>query len=406
MPLPDSTAVRAQFPGLAGGFAFLDNAGGAQLPAVVIDAITEYLRHSYAQLGANYPASFAAKQTVDGAHAFLREFVHAGETGGVVIGASSTALVHILANAYGEILQPGDEVIVAENNHEGDATPWYRLERLGIKLVNWPLDPATLDCHLEALTPLLNARTRVVAFPHVSNLTGRIAKVREICDAVRAAGAVSVCDGVAFAPHRAVDVQALGCDFYFYSAYKVFGPHLGVLFGRHAAFQPLTGPNHLFIPRDAFPSKWEPGGVCHEGCAGILALKPYLEFLAGQTYAGHATVRQAYRTIETLEQAPHERLHAWFAGRKDVRLVGPSQFDPESSVGIVSFRHARRSSAEIAHAVNARGFGMKHGHFYSFRLLRALGIDQEDGVARLSLAHYNTVEEIERLCAVFEEVMG
>ncbi|MBS0659054.1 MAG: aminotransferase class V-fold PLP-dependent enzyme [Verrucomicrobia bacterium] len=404
--MPDAASVRAHFPALAGGFAFLDNAGGSQLPHSVIDAMTDYLRHSYAQLGASYPASVRAKQVVDGAHALLAEFVNAGPTGGIVLAASSTALVHLLANAYSEILQPGDEVIVAETNHEGDATPWYRLERCGVKVVNWPLDPETLDCPLATLQGLLNARTRVVAFPHVSNLTGQIAPVREICDLVRQAGAVSVCDGVAYAPHRAIDVQDYGCDFYFYSAYKVFGPHLGVLFGRHAAFAPLTGPNHVFIPRTSFPGKWEPGGVNHEGCAGILGLRPYFETLAGEPWAGHGTVRRAYAAIEALEQAPHARLHAWFAGRSDLRLIGPAHFEPARSVGIVSFCHKRRKAVEIAEAINARGFGMKHGHFYSFRLVRALGLDPEDGVARISLAHYNTVEEIDRLTAALMEVLA
>lgn len=404
--MPDAASVRAQFPALAGGFAFLDNAGGSQLPISVIDAITDYLRHNYAQLGASYPASVRAKQVVDGAHAFLAEFVNAGETGGIVLGPSSTALVHLLANAFGEVLQPGDRIVVAETNHEGDATPWYRLERFGVQVVNWPLDPATGECGASTLEPLLGPRTRVVAFPQVSNLTGRVAPVRAICDLVRAAGAVSVCDGVAYAPHRAIDVQAFGCDFYFYSAYKVFGPHLGVLFGRHEAFAPLTGPNHVFIPRTVFPGKWEPGGVNHEGCAGVLGLRPYLEFLAGAPFAGHATVREAYAAVEALEQAPHARLHAWFAGRNDVRLIGPTHFDPAQSVGIVSFLHARRKSAEIVQAINARGFGMKHGHFYSFRLLRALGLEEEDGVARISLAHYNTVEEIERLTVALDEVLA
>ena len=400
----DRAQVRACFPSLASGFGFLDNAGGSQVPAVVIDAMADYCRTSYVQTGANYPASVSTKRTLDDAHAFVAEFVNAGPTGGVILGASSTALVHLLATAFGETLQPGDEIIVADSNHEGNATPWYRLERFGIKVTAWPVDPASMTCELASLEPLLGPRTRVVAFPHVSNLTGIIADVRAISDRVRAAGALTVCDGVAFAPHRAIDVQALGCDFYFYSTYKVFGPHLGAMFGRQAAWAPLTGPNHVFIAKDSFPSKWELGSISYEGCAGVFGLRAYLALLAGESYAGHATVRRAFARIAELEHEPHERLYSYLAEKPGVRIIGPRAFGPDA-VGTISFSHATKSAAEIAHAVNRRELGMKHGNFYSVRLLRALGLGTDDGVARVSLVHYNSVDEIDRLTGVLEEIL-
>ena len=401
---PDPAAIRAHFPSLASGFAFLDNAGGSQVPGEVIDAIADHFRTSCAQTGGSYPASMSAKRTVEDAHTFIAEFMNAGEAGGVTLGASSTALVHILANAFGEIIQPGDEIIVAETNHEANATPWYRLERFGLKIISWPVDLESFTCELAALKHLLSPRTRVVAFPHVSNITGLIADVPSIAAVVRAAGAVSVCDGVAYAPHRAIDVQALGCDFYYYSTYKVYGPHLGAMFGRRDAWAALTGPNHGFIPKDAFPAKWDPGSVSHEGCAGLVALKSYLGFLTGETYAGRATIERALAAMAELEQAPHERLYAYLADRPKLRIVGPQKFSP-NAVGTLSFCHAMRPSAEIAAAVSARGLGIKHGHFYSVRLLRALGIEPEDGVTRVSLVHYNTVEEIARLAAVLDELL-
>ncbi len=406
MPPPplDRANVRAQFPSLASGFGYLDNAGGSQVPAHVIGAVAEYFRTNYAQTGATYRASVAAKRTVEDAHTFIAEFVNAGANGGVILGASSTALVHTLANAFGEALQSGDEIIVAETNHEGNATPWSRQALHGLKVITWPVDPQTLTCELDVLQNLLTSRTRVVAFPHVSNILGKIVDVRTVCDLVRSAGARSVCDGVAFAPHRAIDVQALGCDFYFYSTYKVYGPHLGAMFGRNEAWAPLCGPNHEFIPRDAFPSKWEPGSVSHEGCAGLLALRPYLAFLAGETYAGFSTVQRAFTAMAELEHAPHERLYGYLANKAGVEIVGPRSFGPHA-VGTLSFRHATRRSADIVAAVNQHELGIKHGNFYSVRLLRALGIDVDDGVARVSLVHYNTVEEIDRLVSVLEEVL-
>ncbi len=398
----DRAQVRACFPSLASGFGYLDNAGGSQIPATVVDAMANYCRTSYAQTGGSYPASVATKRVLTDAHAFVAEFLNAGSTGGVILGASSTALVHLLATAFGETLGPGDEVIVADTNHEGNATPWYRLERFGIKVSAWSVDPESMACELSALERLLGPRTRVVAFPHVSNITGRIADVRGICDAVRAAGAVSVCDGVAFAPHRAVDVQALGCDFYFYSTYKVFGPHLGAMYGRHEAWNRLTGPNHVFIPKDSFPTKWELGSISYEACAGILALREYLAFLAGEAYAGYGTVQRAFTAVSLLEHAPHERLYSFLANQRQLRIIGPRTFGPDA-VGTLSFRHASKSSAEIVEAVNRRELGIKHGNFYSVRLLRAIGLDPDDGVARVSLVHYNTVGEIDRLAGVLDE---
>ncbi len=400
-PRFDQRSVRTCFPSLASGFGYLDNAGGSQIPEIVVAAMADYCRTSYAQTGGSYPASLATRRTLDGAHAFVAEFINAGETGGVILGSSSTALVHLLATAFGEILQPGDEIIVADTNHEANATPWYRLERFGIKVVAWPVDPASMACELDGLRPLLNGRTRVVAFPHVSNLTGMVADARAVCDVIRAAGAVSVCDGVAYAPHRAIDVQALGCDFYFYSAYKVYGPHMGAMYGRHEAWAALTGPNHVFIPKSAFPGKWELGSISYEGCAGLLALRSYLGLLAGEEYAGYPTVQRAFAAMSALEHEPHERLYSYLSGRDDIHIVGPKKFGPHA-VGTLSFRHATRRSADITGEVNRHELGIKHGNFYSIRLLRGLGIDSEDGVVRVSLVHYNTVQEIDRLVEVLD----
>ena len=396
--------ARACFPSLDSGFAYLDNAGGSQIPAVVIDAISDYCRTSYVQTGGGYPASLACKRVLDGAHAFAAEFLNACETGGVILGPSSTSLVHLLSTAFGEVLQPGDEVIVADTNHEANATPWYRLERFGIKVVPWPADPETLTCTLSSLGNILGPRTRIVAFPHASNVTGIVADVPAICAAVRAAGAISVCDGVAFAPHRAVDVQALGCDFYFFSAYKVYGPHLAAMYGRHEAWAPLTGPNHVFIPKSAFPSKWELGSLSYEGCAGMLALPRYLEVLAEESYAGYATVTRAFAAMNRLEESPHERLYGFLSTKPRVRLIGPRKFGPDA-VGTLGFRHETLLPAEITAQVNRHPIGIKHASFYSIRLLRTIGIDPGEGVVRVSLVHYNSTEEIDRLIGVLDPLL-
>lgn len=404
-PLPSRDAVRSWFPSLASGFAYLENAGGSQVPGVVADAIRDYMLSTYVQLGAGYPQSDRATQTVHDAHAFVELLVNAGSAGKVVLGPSMTALSTILANAYSEILKPGDEVVIAQTNHEANAGPWARLARRGIEVKTWRVDPVSFQCPLGELSRLLGARTRIVALPHVSNLLGEITPVAEVARMAHEVGARVVADGVAFAPHRAVDVQALGVDYYLYSTYKVFGPHMGAMFGRLEAFEEIEGPNHFFVPRGDIPYKFELGGVSHEGCAGLLALRPYLQFLAGSNEHDRATVERAFSVMAALEQPLTERLIGYLRSRPDVKIVGPSHAAQER-VGTVSFLHERIPSPEIAAAVHRAGIGIRYGHMYAMRLCEGLGIDPATGVVRVSLLHYNTEEEIERLVAALDRALG
>jgi cysteine desulfurase family protein (TIGR01976 family) len=401
MALPNRGAVRAWFPALQCDFAFLENAGGSQVPGAVADAVRDYMRSCYVQLGAGYPHANEADRVVAEAHAFIEEFVGAGDAGKVVLGPSTTALTNILAHAYAETLRPGDEIVIAVTNHEANAGPWARLERRGATIRWWPVDPDTLTCRLETLRELLNERTRIVALPHVSNLLGQVADLRAVTDLAHAAGARVVADGVAYAPHRTVDVAEWGVDWYVYSTYKVYGPHMAALYGRHEAFAEIEGPNHFFIPRDSIPYKFELGGVDHEGCAGLLALRSYLRFLAGRDEDGRETILAATRAMEALERPLTDALVAGLRARPSFRLLLPEGAD---NVGTVSFLHPSIPSAEVAHQVIRRGIGIRHGHMYAWRLCEALGIEPTDGVVRISLLHYNTPEEVDRVLAALDGV--
>jgi selenocysteine lyase/cysteine desulfurase len=264
-----------------------------------------------------------------------------------------------------------------------------------------------MRCEPDDLAPLLGPRTRIVAFPHVSNLLGEIADVPRITAMAHAAGARVVVDGVAYAPHRAVDVAGWDVDWYFFSTYKVYGPHMACLYGRADAISELTGPNHFFIPDDDVPYKFEPGGVSHEACAGLVAVGDYLRFLAGAPGHGPATrddVDAAFDRMAALETPLVERLIDHLARTDGVRLIGPAHA-ASSRVGTVSFVHPGRASQAISSAVTRRGIGIRHGHMYAYRLCRALGLDPEDGVVRVSLVHYNTMDEIERLIAALDEAL-
>lgn len=404
--LPDRDRLRREFPALASGVVFLENAGGSQVPAGVADAMHSYLRETYVQLGAGYPLSRRCTATVEAAHAFARTFVNA-RRGHAILGASTTALLNQLAAGYAQVLRPGQEIVLAETGHEANLGPWKRLERLGLKVRWWRVDPTTFTCPLDGLRALLNERTALVALPHVSNLLGGIADLPAVVRLAHAAGARVVADGVAFAPHRAIDVDAWDVDWYVYSTYKVYGPHLAVLYGRDDALAELPGPNHDFILRDDLPYQFEPGGANHEGCAGLLALGDYLKVLAGENtedVCDRAVVEAAFAHAAELERPLTARLLEYLRGKPGVRVVGPPLAD-DARVGTVSFRHERLSAREIVAAVDRTEVAIRCGHMYAYRLCEALGIPTDDGVVRASFVHYNTPAEIERLIEVLDGVL-
>ena len=403
----DRDRIREQFPALAGDTIFLENAGGSQVPATVADGIRDYMLSSYVQLEAGYPLSRHCTELVDTAHDFVRLLMNGGD-GEVILGPSTSALLQMLAGCYSTALTPGSEIVVAQNGHEANVGPWKKLERFGFPLLWWEMDPATCTCPLERLEALLNDRTALVAFPHVSNLLGDIVDVRAITELAHAAGARVVVDGVAYAPHRAMDVAAWDVDWYAYSSYKVYGPHMAALWGRRDAIAELAGPNHFFVPDDELPYKFEVGGVSHEGCAGLLGLRDYLAFLANpgdSQELDRSTIEAAFDVMTACELPLQTRLIEYLLSREDVRIIGPNHSDP-FRVPTISFVHSSKSSAEITEVVDRSGIGIRHGHMYAYHLCEALGLVPEDGVVRVSPVHYNTVDEIETLIEVLETAMG
>ncbi|MGB2985326.1 MAG: aminotransferase class V-fold PLP-dependent enzyme [Phycisphaerae bacterium] len=398
--------IRGFFPALqASSDVLLDNAGGSQVPEQVADAMRDYMLTTYVQLGADYRTSLESTGTVERAHEFINLFMNGTGNGAVALGSSSTILCAMLADCYARAKRNGrDEIIVAETAHEANAGPWFRLEGRGFQVHTWPVDPASLELSLDDLRKQLSERTLIVAFPHVSNLLGRIEDAQAITKTAHEAGARVVIDGVAYAPHVAMDVAALEADWYVYSSYKVFGPHMAALFGTTEASAELDGPNHFFIPRTEVPYKFEPGGPSHEGCAGLSALWSYLAPLAGRS-ANEAPSREgiqdAYRRISELENMLQARLIEYLKSKPDLRIIGPEQ-SSSNRVATVSFVHRHKKSAEIVRAVNAKGYGIRFGHFYAYRLCDRLaqeGVlhDTEDGVVRVSMLHYNTLDEIDGL---------
>ncbi len=441
---PSIAEIRARFPALAGPMALLENAGGSQVPLEVADAIRAHMLENYVQLGAGYAMSDRATRTVDAAHEVVNTLMNGTRAGKAILGASTTQLIHVIAGCAAARIRPGDEIVIAESGHEANIGPWLRLERAGAVVRWWRVDPDLQDCPVAALDALLTPRTRWVVFPHVSNLLGAIVDVEDVTRRAHAAGARVFVDGVAYAPHRAMDVERWGVDWYAYSTYKVYGPHMGAVFGTHAALAELEGPNHFFIPRDQVPYTFELGGASHEGCAAIVALAGYLAFLAGNagatggasaarppssgegaphaacasaggtaTRAGHAfaaldspaagltraVVEAAFARMTDLELPLQRALVEGVRANPALRLVGPATTGASERVPTVSLLHRSRGSAEVARQLQAAGCAVRCGHMYAHRLCRALGIGTEEGVVRISAVHYNTPDEVERAVA-------
>lgn len=412
MPTPTTDSLRLHYPSLGQPVRFLDNAGGSQVPIQVINAIRHYFTDSCAQTGAAYTTSTAAAATIARAHATVKSFLNAHALGEVAIAQSTSALVHTLANAYADALHNGTisrrRIIVSTLGHEANIWPWFRLAARGFEVIPWhPIRSSssesenlwTLD-HA-ALNGLLDERTLLVAFPHVSNIMGQVEDARSICDRATTVGARSLVDGVAYAPHRAPDVAALGCDWYVYSTYKVFGPHAAAAFGSHSAFAEIDGPNHYFLPRTLIPYTFELGGVPHESAAGIAALDTYLHEALNLPLSAptdipnrRAVYTQAFQAFETIEEALQVRLLNGLASTPRIIIDGSSQGGPQR-ICTVSFHIRGVPSASISAALNARGIGIKSGNFYSRRLIERMGLNPSDGVVRISLAHYNTTEDVD-----------
>ncbi len=404
-------SVRARFPGVCGtSTALLDHAGGSPLPACVIDAATQYMRRCFVQTGADYDLSKQAAAVVKAAHEFAATFLNAGADQRVVLGPSTTALAHLLANAVADAFAKGDlpkerdEIVVCSAGHEANVWPWARLADRGFTIRWWHATPdptRTMRLDVASLRALVGPRTCIVAFPQVSNILGDVWDARALCEAARAAGARSVVDGVAYAPHRLPDVEAIGCDWYLYSTYKVNGPHMAVMAGRLDAFSPLTGPNHPFIARDDLPYKFELGGVSHEGAAMIAATYEHFAWLADaspSTPFDRTVLERAFREIESIEAPLQRRLLEGLQRVDGIRLIGPWA-DDASRVCTVSFVIEGRSSKETVLGLNARGLGCRFGHFYSRRLVEQVGLDPADGVIRVSLSHANDQTDVDRVVA-------
>lgn len=401
----DLAFVRSQFPALASGFAFFDNAGGSQVLKTVADRVSEYLLTTSVQTGASYVHSQRATERLAEARAKIARLVNAARPEEIVLGPSTTVLMRFLATAMAGQFKPGDEIVVTTFDHESNIGPWHTLEERGVVFKTWSIDPETFAVDLDELDRLMTDRTKLVCVTHTSNILGSIMPIAEIARRVQARGAKICVDGVAYAPHRAVDVAALGVNYYVFSFYKTYGPHFAVAYGRYDDLLELDGLYHYFYGRDKVPMKLEPGNTNYElawGCTGIV---DYLDALGGGA-GDRAAIERAFEAIGAHEETVGERLLAYLRERNDVRIVGSRSADRAVRVPTISFKVEGRDSGEIVKAVDEAEVGIRYGDFHSRRLVEHLGLAHGSGVVRVSMVHYNTIEEVDRLVTALDRALS
>jgi cysteine desulfurase family protein (TIGR01976 family) len=397
----DLDFVRSQFPAFRepslAGFAHFENAGGSYASGQTVAWLERYYRQTRVQPYYVFSASARAGEQMDAATSRLAAWLNVGADE-VQFGPSTSQNTYVLAQALRRHLAPGDEIIVTNQDHEANVGAYARLADAGVIVREWKVNPVTAELERKGLEALLGPRTKVVAFTHCSNVVGSINPVREFADIAHGAGAWAFVDGVAFAPHGLPDVRALGVDAYCFSLYKVYGPHLGALYMRRELNAALPNQGHFF--NDGLPGKrFTPAGPDHAQIAAVNGVADYMDAVADhhglvrQPEADRAAgVRSLFRAHETALLQP---LLDFLVQHPKVRLIGRTRAADRAPT--IAFTVQGQSSAAVASALADAGFGVGVGNFYAYRLVKALGIDPDDGAVRVSFVHYTSNDEIDRL---------
>jgi len=398
LPL-DPALVRAEFPAFAepslAGWAFFENAGGSYTSRQVLDLLDHYYRATKVQPYGFYPASQEAGEAMDRAHQRIAQALNV-PTEWVHFGPSTSANTYTLAHAFAGWMKPGEAIVVTNQDHEANSGNWRRLADRGFEVREWRVDPVTGHLDPGALDKLLDSKVRAVCFTHASNIVGEINPVAEIVAKAKSYGAVTVVDGVSYAPHGLPDLLALGCDVYMFSAYKTYGPHQGSMVVRPSLLAELPNQGHFFN-EGVNHKRLVPAGPDHAQIAASAGIADYLErvaAIAAPDTPGDTPFRKAHAAMRAQEVTLLAPLLDYLRGRNDLRLIGPS--DPEKrapTVALVLDVPAADMAKRLAnHKVMAGG-----GHFYAYRLLEGVGVAPSHGVLRLSFTHYTSPEEVERL---------
>jgi cysteine desulfurase family protein (TIGR01976 family) len=415
----DTTWAREQFPSLAleqdgDQVLYLDNPAGTQVPRHTIDAIRRYFETANANVHGPFLTSRRTDELVDAARESTAAFLGASSPREIAFGPNMTTLTYNVSRALGREWGPGDEVVVTDLDHDGNVTPWMDLAERGVTVRRVPvhLDDCTLD--MEALGAILSTHTRLVAVTHASNAVGTVVDVAEVARMAHAVGALVWVDAVHYGPHGPIDVGALDVDFLVCSAYKFFGPHLGIFWGREELLERIRA-FHLRAAPHNVPDRFETGTKSHEQLAGLLGTLDYLVelgmksgvyapnerlTLSGALHRTMGAIREYERglsaaLLEGLLSVPGLQIY----GIRDAGRLG-------ERVPTFAFNLGEMPAPEVSRQLGERGIFTWHGNYYALDVMERLGLNERGGAVRVGAVHYNTPGEIDRLVQALGEIAG
>jgi len=411
MPKLDIDYVREQFPAfkdpLSSKWSFFENAGGSYVPSNVIERLNHFMTSTKVQPYAEFDTSAIAGENMDKATNFFAEMINA-DNDEIIISGSTTMNMYVLSNAMKSLLKRGDEVIVTNQDHEANVGAWRRLADQGMVIKEWQINSETAELEIDNLKALLSEKTKIVAVTHCSNIVGSINDLKSIAKLVHEYDAYIVGDGVSYAPHGFPDVKDLGVDFYAFSLYKTYGPHLGLLYGRKEILNQLPNQNHEFLEGDV-PYTLNPGGPNHEELSCLVGVYEYFINLFEHHFPGeNLSIREKIHKVNKLI-ANHEKeianpLLEYLNSRSDIKLIGKTKISNRDRAPTIAFTMDNMSSKDLSSELVKHGIATRNDNFYAWRCLLALGIDVDDGVVRTSMVHYNSHDDVEKLINALKKI--
>ena len=399
----DLQFIRSQFPAFSEpslqGWAFFENAGGSYPCIQFINRLTDFYMKNKVQVNYPYPASLLAGKLMEASYKRMADYLNVEESE-IHFGPSTTQNIYVLANAMRPMWKDGDEIIVSCQDHEANAGAWRRLANQGIKIVEWHVHPETGLLHLDALEGLFSDRTKIVAFPHCSNVIGHINPVAAISKRAHQHGALSVVDGVGYAPHGFPDLKELGTDIYLFSLYKTFGPHLGLMYVKEELIGKMENQSHFF-KEGITRSMLTPAGPDHAQIAAASGILDYFDAVYEHHFKEKAAPAKRNKALNRLfqdhEKSLLERLLVFLRSRNDVEIIGPQT--AEERAPIISIIPKNKNLKKVYATLTEHKLMLGMGHFYAVRPLLDMDVPIQPGVLRISFLHYTGMEEIDQLIA-------
>jgi len=416
----DLSAIRSQFPAVnSKDIIYFDNPAGTQVCQQSLDRMTDYLVNTNSNKGGAFKTAQESDRVIDEARSACKDFYNASRVEEIVFGGNMTTLTLHLSRSLAHMFNPGDRFVVTRMDHDANITPWTLIaEERGCE-VDWvEFDVETGFLELESMQRALEKKPKLVAVGYASNALGTINPVKSITQMAKNVGALVFIDAVQFAPHGITDVQSIGCDFYVSSAYKWFGPHVGIMYGRYDLLEDLKAYKVRPAPKYS-PGKWETGTANHEGIAGVLGALEYFEWLGEQyggdqllrhqdAFSGRALkLRQGMGAIRAYEFEINRALLDVLTSIPGVHIYGPTDANrlddrvPTFSINVEGF-HPK----ELAGALGERDIQVWNGNYYALAITERLGVEDSGGMVRIGGVHYNSVEEVYKMGEVLEEIVG